>query len=159
MLLGKLTRPFAAITSRIQCLSSHGSTQISSHLLQTTSPCEPQLLSRCMASLARMHKVGERKRTKQKQAPILGGCPQLKGVVIKVMIRKPKKPNSANRKCVRVRLSNGAEASAYVPGEGHNLQEHSIVMVEGGRVQDVPGVKLNCVRGKYDLPHVKKKPT
>lgn len=85
------------------------------------------------------------------------GRPQLRGIVLKTVIKKPKKPNSANRKCVRIRLSTGREVIAYVPGEGHNLQEHNTVLVEGGRLRDTPGVKLTCVRGKYDLPHVKKK--
>jgi len=82
--------------------------------------------------------------------------PFLKGVVLKTIIKKPKKPNSANRKCVRIRLSTGRETTAYVPGIGHNLQEHHTVLVRGGRVQDLPGVKLKCVRGAYDLAHVKK---
>uniref|UniRef100_A0A8C6UDJ4 Small ribosomal subunit protein uS12m n=1 Tax=Neogobius melanostomus TaxID=47308 RepID=A0A8C6UDJ4_9GOBI len=96
----------------------------------------------------------------QKAPPSVGatfGCPQLKAVVLKTMIRKPKKPNSANRKCVRVRLSNGKEAVAFIPGEGHNLQEHNVVMVQGGRTQDLPGVRLTVVRGKYDCAHVVKK--
>ncbi|XP_050344658.1 40S ribosomal protein S12, mitochondrial-like [Nymphalis io] len=76
------------------------------------------------------------------------------GVILKTLIRKPKKPNSANRKCVLVRLSSGREMIAYVPGIGHNLQEHNIVLVRVGRVKDCPGVKLKCVRGKFDLPHV-----
>ena len=80
----------------------------------------------------------------------------MKGVVLKVLIKKPKKPNSANRKCVRVRFSNGHETTAYIPGEGHTLQEHSMVLVRGGRRRDLPGIKLTCVRGKYDLGHVKK---
>lgn len=84
--------------------------------------------------------------------------PQLKGVVLKTVIKKPKKPNSANRKCVYVRLSNGKEVFAYVPGEGHNLQEHSHVLVRPGRTKDVPGLKLKCIRGKYDLGHVIKDP-
>ncbi|KAI4788593.1 hypothetical protein KUCAC02_035762 [Chaenocephalus aceratus] len=82
--------------------------------------------------------------------------PQLKAVVLKTMIRKPKKPNSANRKCARVRLSNGKEVVVFIPGEGHNLQEHNVVLVEGGRTQDLPGVKLKVVRGKYDCAHVGK---
>lgn len=86
----------------------------------------------------------------------MDGRPFMKGVVLKTLIKKPKKPNSANRKCVRVRVSSGREVTAYVPGEGHNLQEHSIVLVRGGKVQDLPGVKHKCVRGKYDLGHVKK---
>ncbi|OQR68925.1 30S ribosomal protein S12-like [Tropilaelaps mercedesae] len=84
--------------------------------------------------------------------------PFMKGVVIKTIIKKPKKPNSANRKCVLVRLSNGKEATAFVPGVGHNLQEHSIVLVYKARTKDVPGLKLKVVRGKYDCAHVIRKP-
>lgn len=108
-----------------------------------------------MASLMQMHRNGPPKKPPKKLGPT-EGRPFLRGVVLKTLVKKPKKPNSANRKCVRVKLSTGREATAYVPGEGHNLQEHSIVLVRGGRVQDLPGVKLKCVRGKYDLPHVKK---
>ena len=86
----------------------------------------------------------------------IDGKPQIKGVVIKTMIKKPKKPNSGNRKCVLVRLSNGKEAAAYIPGEGHNLQEHNIVLLRGGRTKDVPGLKLKVIRGAYDCAHVKK---
>ena len=110
-----------------------------------------------MASLAAMHRSGPRPKSKPKRKHVIDGNPQLRGVVLKTIIRKPKKPNSANRKCVLLRLSNGKEAMAYIPGEGHNLQEHNIVLVEAGRLQDVPGVKLVCIRGKYDLAHVKKK--
>ena len=95
-------------------------------------------------------------RRKKKKPSSMDGHPFLKGVILRTLIKKPKKPNSANRKCVRVRLSTGREATAYIPGEGHNLQEHNIVLVRGGKVQDLPGVKHKCVRGKYDLPHVKK---
>ena len=101
-----------------------------------------------------MHKNGAPKKRKRPSATY--GRPQLKGVVLKTLIKKPKKPNSANRKCVRVRLSNGKEATAYVPGEGHTLQEHNIVLVRGGNLQDTPGVKLKVIRGKYDCGHVKK---
>lgn len=103
----------------------------------------------------RIIRDGPPKRKKRKLGPT-EGRPFLKGVVLKTLIKKPKKPNSANRKCVRVRLSTGREATAYVPGIGHNLQEHHIVLVRGGKMQDLPGVKLKCVRGKYDLAHVKK---
>ncbi|XP_028605909.2 small ribosomal subunit protein uS12m [Podarcis muralis] len=109
-----------------------------------------------MATLNQMHRKGRPKLPPPRPGPT-SGCPQLKGVVLKTMIRKPKKPNSANRKCARVRLSNGKEAICFIPGEGHNLQEHSIVLVEGGRTQDLPGVKLKVVRGKYDCAHVQKK--
>ena len=87
---------------------------------------------------------------------LLDGKPQMKGVVLKTVIKKPKKPNSGNRKAVIVRLSNGREAAAYIPGEGHNLQEHNIVLIRGGRTKDVPGLKLKVVRGAYDCAHVKK---
>ncbi|XP_069763732.1 small ribosomal subunit protein uS12m [Narcine bancroftii] len=109
-----------------------------------------------MATLHQMHKAGKPKKQPPKLGPTFGR-PQLKGVVLKTMIRKPKKPNSANRKCARVRLSNGKEVICFIPGEGHNLQEHHIVLVEGGRTQDLPGVKLKVVRGKYDCAHVQKK--
>ena len=108
-----------------------------------------------MATLNAMHRNGPPKIKGTKPRPT-DGQGQLKGVVLKTLVKKPKKPNSANRKCVRVRLSTGREAYAYIPGEGHNLQEHHIVLVKGGRVRDLPGVKLRCVRGKYDLQHVKK---
>ncbi|XP_059840980.1 28S ribosomal protein S12, mitochondrial-like [Hypanus sabinus] len=111
---------------------------------------------RRMATLHQMHKAGKPKRPPRKLGATFGH-PQLKGVVLKTMIRKPKKPNSANRKCARVRLSNGKEVICFIPGEGHNLQEHNIVLVEGGRTQDLPGVKLKIVRGKYDCAHVQKK--
>jgi small subunit ribosomal protein S12 len=87
----------------------------------------------------------------------LSGKPFAKGVVLKTIIKKPKKPNSANRRCVRVRLPGGKEYVAHVPGEGHNLQEHSIVLVRNGRTQDLIGVKLKVVRGKYDCAKVKKR--
>lgn len=81
----------------------------------------------------------------------------MKGVVIRTVIRKPKKPNSANRKCVLVKLTNGKEMQAFVPGEGHNLQEHSIVLVKWHPLRDCTGVKLRCIRGARDLAHVVKK--
>lgn len=80
--------------------------------------------------------------------------PQKKGVCVRVVIRKPKKPNSALRKVAKVKLTNGQIIDAYIPGEGHNLQEHGIVLVRGGRVPDLPGVQYKCVRGKYDLAGV-----
>ncbi|XP_077576275.1 small ribosomal subunit protein uS12m [Stigmatopora nigra] len=112
--------------------------------------------SQPMATLNQMHRRGK----PSKPPPSVGatfGRPQMKAVVLKTLIRKPKKPNSANRKCARVRLSNGKEAVVFIPGEGHNLQEHNVVLVEGGRTQDLPGVKLTVVRGKYDCAHVIKK--
>lgn len=103
-----------------------------------------------------MHKTGPIKKIRPNKNPLVNK-PQARGVVLKTLIKKPRKPNSANRKCVLVRLSTGREMVAYVPGEGHNLQEHNIVLVRVGRLRDVPGVKLKCVRGKYDLPHVIKR--
>ena len=85
------------------------------------------------------------------------GQPQQKGTVIKTMIMKPKKPNSANRKICKVKVSKGKEILAYIPGEGHNLQEHSMVLIQGGRVKDLPGIKYKVIRGKYDLKGVEKR--
>lgn len=87
-------------------------------------------------------------------SPALNSCPQRRGVVVKVMTMKPKKPNSANRKVCRVRLTTGRTITAFIPGEGHNAQEHSVVAVRGGRTPDLPGVKYKCVRGSYDLAGV-----
>ncbi|XP_032942652.1 28S ribosomal protein S12, mitochondrial [Catharus ustulatus] len=112
--------------------------------------------SAAMATLNQMHRQGRPAPPLRKLGPTLGR-PQIKGVVLKNLIRKPKKPNSANRRCVRVRLSTGREVIAFVPGEGHNLQEHHIVLVQGGRTQDLPGVKLTVVRGKFDCAHVQAK--
>jgi len=103
------------------------------------------------------HRKGVHKKTRPIRNPLGYDIPYAKGVVIKTVIKKPKKPNSANRKCVLVRLSTGKEITSYVPGEGHNLQEHNVVLVRVGRLKDVPGVKTRCVRGKYDLAHVVKK--
>jgi len=96
-----------------------------------------------------------RKGTKGKsKCPDLEKCSQKKGVCLQVMTRTPKKPNSALRKVARVRLSNGREITAYIPGEGHNLQEHSIVLVRGGRVRDLPGIKYHIIRGTLDCAGV-----
>ena len=92
---------------------------------------------------------------KKDKAPALKGNPFKRGVCTRVYTTTPKKPNSALRKVARVRLVNGIEASAYIPGEGHNLQEHSIVLVRGGRVKDLPGVRYHIVRGSLDLQGVK----
>lgn len=92
-----------------------------------------------------------RKQTKLLNLGPLNGQPQAKGMCLKLLIQKPKKPNSALRKLAKVKLSTGYTISAYIPGEGHSLQEHGFVLVRGGRVPDLPGVKYKCVRGKYDL--------
>ncbi|KAJ8266189.1 hypothetical protein GJAV_G00126960 [Gymnothorax javanicus] len=126
---------------------------VSQHLWPLWSRAPP----RCtMATLNQMHRKGKPKSPPPPPGPTFGR-PQLKGVVLKTMIRKPKKPNSANRKCARVRLSNGKEVVCFIPGEGHNLQEHNVVLTQGGRTQDLPGVKFTIVRGKYDCAHVVKK--
>ncbi|XP_016836845.1 40S ribosomal protein S12, mitochondrial [Nasonia vitripennis] len=106
-------------------------------------------------TLLKMHERGPIIKKRKSKNPF-NGAPFAKGVVLKTLIKKPKKPNSANRKCVLVRLSNGKEMTAYIPGIGHNLQEHNIVLCRVGRCRDVPGVKIKCVRGKYDLAHVVK---
>jgi small subunit ribosomal protein S12 len=104
-----------------------------------------------LAQLLRKPRVPKKKRSK---SPALGGCPQKRGVCIQVRTMTPKKPNSALRKVARVRLTNGEEVTAYIPGEGHNLQEHSIVLVRGGRVKDLPGVRYHIVRGTLDCQGV-----
>ena len=88
------------------------------------------------------------------KSPALKRCPQKRGVCLRVYTTTPKKPNSALRKVARVRLSNGVEVTAYIPGEGHNLQEHSIVMIRGGRVKDLPGVRYHIIRGTLDTAGV-----
>ena len=89
------------------------------------------------------------------KAPALQACPQKRGVCTRVSTMTPKKPNSALRKVARIRLSNGIEVSGYIPGEGHNLQEHSVVLIRGGRVKDLPGVRYHIVRGTLDTQGVK----
>jgi len=90
----------------------------------------------------------------KKKAPALAACPQKRGVCTRVYTTTPKKPNSALRKVARIRLSNSQEVTAYVPGEGHNLQEHSIVLIRGGRVKDLPGVRYHIIRGTLDTQGV-----
>ena len=90
---------------------------------------------------------------KHKKLGPLSGHPQMKGIVLQTFVRKPKKPNSAQRKCCRVRLSNGKELTAFIPYEGHTLQEHNVVLVEQSRTQDLPGVRVRVIRGKYDCGH------
>ncbi|HEX3034186.1 MAG TPA: 30S ribosomal protein S12 [Thermodesulfobacteriota bacterium] len=97
----------------------------------------------------------ERKKVEKKsKAPALQNCPQRRGVCIRVYTTTPKKPNSALRKVARMRLTNGVEVTAYIPGEGHTLQEHSVVLVRGGRVKDLPGVRYHIVRGALDATGV-----
>ena len=100
-----------------------------------------------ISQLIRFGRVLKKKKTK---SPALKGCPQRRGVCLQVRTMTPKKPNSALRKIARVRLTTGIEVTSYIPGEGHNLQEHSIVLVRGGRVKDLPGVRYHIVRGTLD---------
>lgn len=100
---------------------------------------------------------GREKKIRKMYKPALQGCPQKQGVCTRVYTKTPKKPNSALRKVAKVRLSNSNEIIASIPGEGHNLQEHSVVLVRGGRVKDLPGVKYRIVRGVLDLQAVKKR--
>ena len=93
--------------------------------------------------------------TKRNKVPALESCPQKRGVCTRVYTTTPKKPNSALRKVARVRLTNGFEVTSYIPGEGHNLQEHSVVMIRGGRVKDLPGVRYHIIRGTLDTQGVK----
>ena len=103
-----------------------------------------------MPTMNQLVRQGRRKPKYKSKAPVLDKCPQRRGVCLQVKTMTPKKPNSALRKIARVRLSNGKEVTVYIPGEGHNLQEHSIVLVRGGRVRDLPGVRYQIVRGTLD---------
>ncbi|KAL0280672.1 UNVERIFIED_CONTAM: hypothetical protein PYX00_001897 [Menopon gallinae] len=115
----------------------------------------PPVISRNV-TLMQLHKTGPYKRRKSKPNKIMQGNPLVRGIILKTLIRKPKKPNSANRKCVLLKLSNGKEVIAFVPGVGHNLQEHQSVLIEGGYTGDLPGIKVKCVRGCLDLPLISK---
>ncbi|XP_031634734.1 40S ribosomal protein S12, mitochondrial [Contarinia nasturtii] len=106
--------------------------------------------------LLQMHRIPYI-RTMKKKRHIFDGKPLCRGVVLRTLIKKPRKPNSANRKCVQLRMSTGRIMTAYVQGEGHNLQEHNVVLCKIARLRDTPGVKIKCIRGVYDLPHVVKK--
>ena len=107
-----------------------------------------------MPTINQLVRKGRKKATVRSKAPVLERCPQKRGVCLSVKTQTPKKPNSALRKIARVRLSNNREITAYIPGEGHNLQEHSIVLVRGGRVRDLPGVRYHIIRGTLDASGV-----
>lgn len=107
-----------------------------------------------MPTINQLVRKGRTKERSKSKSPVLVSCPQRKGVCLQVKTTTPKKPNSALRKVARVRLTNGKEITVYIGGEGHNLQEHSIVMVRGGRVRDLPGVRYHVVRGVYDCAGV-----
>lgn len=107
-----------------------------------------------MPTLNQLVKNGRKQVVYRMTAPALQKCPQKRGVCVRVYTTTPKKPNSALRKVARVRLTNGIEVTSYIPGEGHNLQEHSVVMIRGGRVKDIPGVRYHIIRGTLDTTGV-----
>ena len=107
-----------------------------------------------MATVNQLIKKSRKPKVKKTDVPALNSCPQRRGVCTRVYTTTPKKPNSALRKVARVRLSNGFEVTAYIPGEGHNLQEHSVVLLRGGRVKDLPGVRYHILRGNLDTQGV-----
>ena len=107
-----------------------------------------------MPTIQQLIKKGRVNKPSKSKAAALNACPQRRGVCTRVYTTTPKKPNSAMRKVARVRLTNGIEVSAYIPGEGHNLQEHSVILIRGGRVKDLPGVRYHTVRGTLDTSGV-----
>ncbi|MBR1891874.1 MAG: 30S ribosomal protein S12 [Clostridia bacterium] len=110
-----------------------------------------------MPTINQLIKHGRRTAAEKSKAPILDECPQRRGVCLSVTTTSPKKPNSAMRKIARVRLTNKQEGTVYIPGEGHNLQEHSSVLIRGGRVRDLPGVRYHIIRGTLDTAGVAKR--
>ena len=110
-----------------------------------------------MPTIQQLIRQGRKKITYKSKAPILENCPQKRGVCLSVTTTTPKKPNSALRKIARVRLTNKSEGIVYIPGEGHNLQEHSSVLIRGGRVKDLPGVRYHIIRGALDTAGVAKR--
>jgi small subunit ribosomal protein S12 len=107
-----------------------------------------------MPTINQLVRKGREAVRKKSKTPAMQGCPQKRGVCIRVYTTTPKKPNSALRKVARVRLTNGLEVTSYIPGVGHNLQEHSIVMIRGGRVKDLPGIRYHIIRGTLDTAGV-----
>jgi small subunit ribosomal protein S12 len=110
-----------------------------------------------MPTINQLVRQGRQKQTVKSKAPIMDACPQKRGVCLSVTTTSPKKPNSALRKIARVRLVNGSEGTIYIPGIGHNLQEHSVVLIRGGRVRDLPGVRYHIIRGTLDTAGVAKR--
>ena len=110
-----------------------------------------------MPTINQLIRHGRDRQTKKTTTPIMGACPQKRGVCLSVTTTSPKKPNSALRKIARVRLVNGMEGTVYIPGEGHNLQEHSVVLIRGGRVRDLPGVRYHIIRGTLDTAGIPKR--
>ena len=110
-----------------------------------------------MPTINQLVRKGRERQTKKSMTPIMGQCPQKRGICLSVTTTSPKKPNSALRKIARVRLVNGQEGTIYIPGIGHNLQEHSVVLIRGGRVRDLPGVRYHIIRGTLDTAGVAKR--
>src|SRR4030065_2236116 len=110
-----------------------------------------------MPTINELVRHGRKKVVNRTTTPALQNCPQRRGVCVRVYTTTPKKPNSALRKVARVRLPNGIEVTAYIPGEGHTLQEHSVVLIRGGRVKDLPGVRYHIIRGSLDAPGVQRR--
>ena len=107
-----------------------------------------------MATINQLIRQGRERAEEKSKSPLLNGCPQKRGVCLNVTTTSPKKPNSALRKIARIRSTNGEEGTCYIPGEGHNLQEHSVVLIRGGRVRDLPGVRYHIIRGTLDAAGV-----
>lgn len=112
-----------------------------------------------MPTINQLCRIGRLSKLKRNKVPALQSSPQKKGICLKVFLRTPKKPNSALRKLARLKLTNGKKITAYIPGEGHKLQEYSIVLIRGGRVKDLPGIKYHLVRGKLDFMGLKNRKT
>ncbi|KAF9585163.1 hypothetical protein BGW38_003647 [Lunasporangiospora selenospora] len=143
--------PSMAPVSRFHSLSAFTPRTTPSQLFH---PIVQQQQIRSMASLNQVMRGCRKSFKKDSKSPALEACFQKKGVCVRVFTQKPRKPNSAVRKVARVKLSNDKVVNAYIPGEGHNLQEHSVVLVRGGRVPDLPGVRYHLVRGALDLQGV-----
>ena len=109
-----------------------------------------QMQGAVLPTISQLVRKGRKRILTKTKSPALQSCPQKRGVCVRVFTQTPKKPNSALRKVARVRLTNGIEVTSYIPGEGHNLQEHSLVLIRGGRVKDLPGVRYHVVRGTLD---------
>ncbi|MBQ2723442.1 MAG: 30S ribosomal protein S12 [Clostridia bacterium] len=110
-----------------------------------------------MATINQLIKQGRTREQEKSKTPLLDACPQRRGVCLSVTTTTPKKPNSAMRKICRIRRTNGKEGTCYIPGEGHNLQEHSVVLIRGGRVRDLPGIRYHVIRGTLDTAGVEKR--
>ena len=110
-----------------------------------------------MPTINQLVRKSREKVSKRNKVPALKSCPQKRGICLRVYTTTPKKPNSALRKVARVKLTNGQEVTAYIPGEGHNLQEHSVVLIRGGRVKDLPGVRYHIIRGTLDTQGLEKR--